>query len=108
MVAFEQLDESPIPVFPIVHQATPTLEIEEHRYPFAGAENAFVICALPGAVWVFEDLIRELSIDGPTEPIHTVVHAALLAGFLPLGATSCAHVFPRACDAITQHVLSRR
>src|SRR5438105_7519269 len=42
MVAFEQLDESPIPVFPIVHQATPTLEIEEHRYPFAGAENARV------------------------------------------------------------------
>jgi dipeptidyl-peptidase 4 len=42
MVAFEQVDESHIPVFPIVHQATPTLEIEEHRYPFAGAENARV------------------------------------------------------------------
>jgi dipeptidyl-peptidase-4 len=40
MVAFEQVDESHIPVFPIVHQATPALEIEEHRYPFAGAENA--------------------------------------------------------------------
>ena len=42
MVAFEQVDESNIPVFPIVHQATAKLEIEEHRYPFAGAENARV------------------------------------------------------------------
>ncbi len=42
MVAFEQVDESHIPVFPIVHQAMATLEIEEHRYPFAGAENARV------------------------------------------------------------------
>ncbi len=42
IVAFEQVDESNIPVFPIVHQATATLEIEEHRYPFAGAENARV------------------------------------------------------------------
>src|SRR3989442_513714 len=42
MVAFEHVDESHIPVFPIVHQATATLEIEEHRYPFAGAENARV------------------------------------------------------------------
>jgi dipeptidyl-peptidase 4 len=42
MVAFEQVDESHIPILPIVHQAKPTLEIEEHRYPFAGAENARV------------------------------------------------------------------
>jgi dipeptidyl-peptidase-4 len=42
MVAFEQVDESNIPVFPIVHQATAALEIEEHRYPFVGAENARV------------------------------------------------------------------
>ncbi len=42
MVAFEHVDESHIPVFPIVHQATAPLEIEEHRYPFAGAENARV------------------------------------------------------------------
>jgi dipeptidyl-peptidase-4 len=41
-VAFEQLDESNIPVYPIVHQAKPVLEVEEHRYPFAGAENARV------------------------------------------------------------------
>src|ERR1700681_209238 len=42
MVAFEQVDESHIPVFPIVHQSKRELEVEEHRYPFAGAENARV------------------------------------------------------------------
>src|ERR1700736_3611440 len=41
-VAFEHLDESHIPVYPIVHQATANVEIEEHRYPFAGADNARV------------------------------------------------------------------
>ncbi len=40
LVAFEQLDESHIPIYPIVHQGKAALEIEEHRYPFAGAENA--------------------------------------------------------------------
>ena len=49
MVAFEQVDESHIPVFPIVHQGNAALEIEEHRYPFAGAENARVKL---GVVWV--------------------------------------------------------
>jgi dipeptidyl-peptidase 4 len=42
LVAFEQVDESHIPIFPIVHQGKATLQIEEHRYPFAGAENARV------------------------------------------------------------------
>jgi dipeptidyl-peptidase 4 len=42
MVAFEQVDESHIPIYPIVHQGKATLEVEEHRYPFAGAENARV------------------------------------------------------------------
>jgi len=42
MVAFEEVNESHIPVFPIVHQGKPALEIEEHRYPFAGSENARV------------------------------------------------------------------
>ena len=41
-VAFEQVDDSHIPVFPIVHQAKLAVEVEEHRYPFAGAENARV------------------------------------------------------------------
>src|SRR6202011_973212 len=40
--AFAQVDESHIPIYPIVHQGKATLEIEEHRYPFAGAANARV------------------------------------------------------------------
>src|SRR5438105_3060530 len=42
LVAFEEVDESNIPIYPIVHQAKASVEIEEHRYPFAGAENARV------------------------------------------------------------------
>ena len=42
LVAFEQVDESHIPIYPIVHQGKDPLQIEEHRYPFAGAENARV------------------------------------------------------------------
>src|SRR5437667_315591 len=53
-VAFEQVDESNIPIYPIVHQAKATLEVEEHRYPFTGAENARVklglVHATDGAV----------------------------------------------------------
>lgn len=41
-VAFEQADERHIPVYPIVHQAANPVEVEEHRYPFAGAANARV------------------------------------------------------------------
>src|SRR5437870_4870088 len=41
-VAFEQVDESNIPIYPIVHQAKAGVEVEEHRYPFTGAENAGV------------------------------------------------------------------
>ncbi|HEY9287964.1 MAG TPA: DPP IV N-terminal domain-containing protein, partial [Candidatus Dormibacteraeota bacterium] len=41
-VAYEHLDELPIPIYPIVHQGKPELHIEEHRYPFAGAANASV------------------------------------------------------------------
>src|SRR5438105_1504699 len=38
-LAFEQVDERHIPVYPIVHQGQDRIEIEEHRYPFAGADN---------------------------------------------------------------------
>src|SRR5467141_1513869 len=59
LVAFAQVDDSHIPVFPIVHQATPTLEIEEHRYPFAGAENARVklgVVSVDGGTTTWMDL----------------------------------------------------
>ncbi|MDQ6709549.1 MAG: S9 family peptidase [Candidatus Dormibacteraeota bacterium] len=42
LVAFEQVDERHIPIYPIVHQGKPVLEVEEHRYPFAGMANARV------------------------------------------------------------------
>ncbi|TMG42293.1 MAG: S9 family peptidase, partial [Chloroflexi bacterium] len=47
-VAIEQVDESNIPIYPIVHQAKATVEVEEHRYPFTGAENARVKLAMVG------------------------------------------------------------
>ena len=62
MVAFEQVDESKIPVFPIVHQAKAALEIEEHRYPFAGAENARVtlgVVSVDGGATTWMDLGSE-------------------------------------------------
>ncbi|MHC4470264.1 MAG: S9 family peptidase, partial [Planctomycetota bacterium] len=41
-IAFAQADSRHVPVFPIVHQGTDEVEVEEHRYPFAGKENAHV------------------------------------------------------------------
>lgn len=38
-IAFEQFDDSHIPVYPIVHQGKDTVEVEEHRYPFSGGPN---------------------------------------------------------------------
>ncbi|HEX3630570.1 MAG TPA: DPP IV N-terminal domain-containing protein, partial [Candidatus Dormibacteraeota bacterium] len=59
LVAFEQLDASNIPIYPIVHQGKAELQIEEHRYPFAGAANARVklgvVDARSGAI-TFMDL----------------------------------------------------
>ena len=42
LIAFEQADERHIPPFVIPHWGADRLETEEHRYPFAGAENARV------------------------------------------------------------------
>jgi len=62
LVAFEQVDESHIPVFPIVHQGKAALQIEEHRYPFAGAENARVklgVVSVASGKTTFMDLPSE-------------------------------------------------
>ncbi len=48
-IAFQQADERHIPVYPIPHIGKDTFEVEEHRYPFAGAENAKVRLGLVGA-----------------------------------------------------------
>src|SRR5258708_7249441 len=62
LVAFEQVDESHIPIYPIVHQGKFPLEIEEHRYPFAGAENARVklgVVSVASGDTTFVDLPKE-------------------------------------------------
>jgi len=41
-LAFEEVDERNVPVYPIVHQGLAAVEIEEHRYPFPGAANVKV------------------------------------------------------------------
>ena len=59
MVAFAQVDESHIPIYPIVHQGQAALHVEEHRYPFAGAQNARVtlgVVSLESGVTTFMDL----------------------------------------------------
>lgn len=62
LVAFAQVDERHIPIYPIVHQGKSQIEIEEHRYPFAGAENARVrlgVVAADGGTPTFLDLPDE-------------------------------------------------
>lgn len=58
-VAFEQADERGIPVYPIVHQGKAVIEVEAHRYPFAGAANPKVrlgVVALEGGPVAWMDL----------------------------------------------------
>lgn len=38
-LAFQQVDQGPVPLYPIVHQGADRVEVETHRYPFAGAAN---------------------------------------------------------------------
>jgi dipeptidyl-peptidase-4 len=41
-IAFERADTRHIPAYPIVHQGKGAVDVEPHRYPFAGAANALV------------------------------------------------------------------
>jgi dipeptidyl-peptidase-4 len=41
-LAYAQVDETGIPIYPIVHQGSDTWDVETHRYPFAGGPNARV------------------------------------------------------------------
>src|SRR5919198_179644 len=66
LVAFEQADERHIPIYPIVHQGQYAVEVEEHRYPFAGAANARVrlgVADVDGGQTTWLDL-------GPDEDIY--------------------------------------
>ena len=68
-LAFEEVDESHIPVYRIVHQGKPqtgNTAQEDHRYPFAGQPNARVrlgVVPLAGGEPVWMDL-------GPEEDIY--------------------------------------
>ncbi len=42
LIAYEEADERHIPAYPITHQGANPVWVEEHRYPFVGAENAHV------------------------------------------------------------------
>jgi dipeptidyl-peptidase-4 len=41
-LAYEEFDESHIPLYPVIHYNQNQIEIEEQRYPFVGAPNAHV------------------------------------------------------------------
>jgi len=41
-LAYTEVDETGMPVYPIVHQGGPAWDVEPHRYPFAGGPNARV------------------------------------------------------------------
>ncbi len=41
-IAFIRVDERHIPEYPIVHQGRPGVDVERHRYPFAGQPNAYL------------------------------------------------------------------
>ena len=41
-IAYTEVDETGIPIFPIVHLGGTDWEVEDHRYPFAGGPNARV------------------------------------------------------------------
>ncbi len=56
-LAYVRADSRHIPRYAIVHQGGATVDVEEHRYPFAGAANARVaLAAIPAAggepVWM--------------------------------------------------------
>lgn len=58
-IAFERADERHIPVYPIVHQGKDAVDIENHRYPFAGEPNArvqLVVVAVEGGEPAWMDL----------------------------------------------------
>lgn len=41
-LAWTEVDEAPVPIYPIVHQGRDTWDVERPRYPFAGGTNARV------------------------------------------------------------------
>lgn len=72
-LAFEEVDETHIPVWRIVHEGAETPTWEDHRYPFAGQPNAKVrlgVVPRTGGTPVWMDL----TMDGETEIYLARVH----------------------------------
>ncbi|HET6582396.1 MAG TPA: DPP IV N-terminal domain-containing protein, partial [Nannocystaceae bacterium] len=72
-LAFEEVDETQIPVWRIVHQGADTPSFEDHRYPFAGAANAKVrlgVIARDGG----EPAWMDVAMDGEDEVYLARVH----------------------------------
>lgn len=65
-IAFIRVDERHIPEYPIVHQGRPGIDVERHRYPFAGQPNAFVDL---GIVELATGTVRWLDL-GPNRDIY--------------------------------------
>jgi dipeptidyl-peptidase-4 len=63
LIAYTEVDETGIPIYPIVHQGQPVWEVEEHRYPFAGGPNARVRLGIVAAAGG-ETLWLRLAPDG--------------------------------------------
>lgn len=66
-IAFVRVDSRHVPQFPIVHQGTTQVKVEEHRYPFAGARNVVVqlgVVAVDGS-----EEVRWMDL-GPNEDIY--------------------------------------
>lgn len=61
-IAFIRADSRHIPRFPIVHQGKDALDIEYHRYPFAGQPNAILELAVVDT-WTAETVWLDLGPD---------------------------------------------
>jgi dipeptidyl-peptidase-4 len=64
-LAYIRADERHIPAYPIVHQGRDGVDIERHRYPFAGAPNAYLqlgVVSVDGGPTTWMDLGPERDI----------------------------------------------
>jgi len=70
MVAFEEVDESHVQEFKIVHQGTSEVMQESHRYPFSGKANAKVRLGVVDVSGTGSVSWLDLSLDGESEDIY--------------------------------------
>lgn len=81
-LAYEEVDETEIPIWRIPHEAAPTPTWEDHRYPFAGAANAKVklgVIARDGGATTWMDLRMEGEPEVYLARVHWTPDGKLLA-----------------------------